>query len=48
MLKELNPIINKYTINEIMTLQGAVFFCGKNSFKYIYYIIQQPHCALAR
>ena len=36
------------TINEIMTLQRAVFFCGKNSFKYIYYIIQQPHCALAR
>ena len=26
MLKELNPIINKYTINEIMTLQGAVLF----------------------
>ena len=43
--------INKYTINEIMTLQGAVLFSAAKivSNIYTYYIIQQPHCAaLAR
>ena len=48
MLKELNPIINKYTINKIMTLQRAVLFCAVKIVSNIYTTLQQPHCALAR
>ena len=43
MLKELNPIINKYTINEIMTLQGAVLFSAAKIVSNIYTTLYNNH-----
>ena len=46
MLKELNPIINKYTINEIMTLQRAVLFSAAKIVSNIYTTLYNNHTAL--
>ena len=43
MLKESNPIINKYTINEIMTLQGAVLFSAAKIVSNIYTTLYNNH-----
>lgn len=43
MLKELNPIINKYTINKIMTLQRAVLFCAVKIVSNIYTTLYNNH-----